>query len=529
MHWSVSTRLIAFTLVAAAGIGATSWLGLQAAHDGEEHLGAVVQSGAMLKNQLLADMLHDGIRGDVMVALLAEDAAGRAAAEVELRDHGTSLRELVENNRALAEEGHADKELLARFEDTQREIDAYVKTSLEIVALAERSREDAIAALPSFEVAFSELEEPMEAVADAILAGSELSREQMSAGLKTAERNVSLAAAAAILALLAMGWTTSRSIRRPITEVSAAIDALAHLDLTHQCNTSGIVELEQMAGALNRATTSLCGALGAIADSVESLSGASEELSGASQRMTREASDTVQHAEAASGEASRVDQNIQTVSSCIAQMEATVQEIAKTSEDASQVAGVAVESAESARRTINELVRSSEEVAGIVRVINEIAEQTNLLALNATIEAARAGELGKGFAVVAGEVKELAKQTAEATEDISRRVQASQDGAAKATRSIGEIAEVIQKIHGMQSTTSAAIYEQATVTSEIGRSIGDAANESASIARRMKGVSHLAEETRGDLQTVAESATAVARNSTNLHDVVKRFRYTTSA
>ena len=206
-------------------------------------------------------------------------------------------------------------------------------------------------------------------------------------------------------------------------------------------------------------------------------------------------------------------------------METTVQEIAKTSEDASRVAGGAVESATVARKTISDLVKSSQEVAGIVRVINEIAEQTNLLALNATIEAARAGELGKGFAVVAGEVKELAKQTAEATEDISRRVQASQEGAAKATKSIEEIATVIQQIHAMQSTTSAAIYEQATVTSEIGRSIGEAAGDSASIATRLRGVSKLADDTRDDLATVASSASSVTRTSEDLRGVVQRFRY----
>ncbi|MEZ6018102.1 MAG: methyl-accepting chemotaxis protein [Planctomycetota bacterium] len=525
MRWSVTSRLVALSFISALGLVTAATFGLRGATDSAEHLSDVVDSGSLLKNQLLADMQHDGIRGDVLLALLATDSGEWKEAKDAVVARGKQLNDYVSENRALAEAGQGSRELLGRFQDTQREIDNYVKAAVELVEVAGRSREEAIAQMGAFNDAFTALEDPMEALADMIQSGSDQSREEAVAATQQAWSNVMLSALVAFGALLFVGWATRRAILAPLAEVRSGVEALVRLDLTYECKAHGLVEMEDMGRSVTSATAILRETLATMAAAVDALGHSASDLTGASQRMTREATDTADQAQAASGEAGRVDESMQTVSSCVSQMETTVQEIAKTSEDASRVAGTAVESAEVARKTIGDLVKSSEEVAGIVRVINEIAEQTNLLALNATIEAARAGELGKGFAVVAGEVKELAKQTAEATEDISRRVQASQAGAIKATSSIEEIAGVIQQIHSMQSTTSAAIYEQATVTSEIGRSITDAASDSASIATRMKGVSKLADETRGDLEMVASSAGSVSRTSEELHTVVRRFRF----
>jgi methyl-accepting chemotaxis protein len=132
--------------------------------------------------------------------------------------------------------------------------------------------------------------------------------------------------------------------------------------------------------------------------------------------------------------------------------------------------------------TLNQLGSSSAEIGNVIKVITGIAEQTNLLALNATIEAARAGELGKGFAVVATEVKELAQETAKATEDVSLRIQAIQADSTRAVEAIAQIGGTVGQINELQATIAAAVEEQTAAAAEIDRNIGVAARGSRDIA-----------------------------------------------
>src|SRR3712207_4671236 len=163
-------------------------------------------------------------------------------------------------------------------------------------------------------------------------------------------------------------------------------------------------------------------------------------------------------------------------------MGASINEIAQNAAEAARVAGTAVQAAEETTRTVSKLGVSSQEIGEVVKTITSIAEQTNLLALNATIEAARAGEAGKGFAVVANEVKELAQETAKATEDIARRVDAIQADTAGATTAISGIAGIISQINDFQLTIASAVEEQGATTAEMNRSVSEAATGSGEIA-----------------------------------------------
>src|SRR6202166_1835556 len=148
-------------------------------------------------------------------------------------------------------------------------------------------------------------------------------------------------------------------------------------------------------------------------------------------------------------------------------MSVTIGEIAKNATEAAKIAGEAVEAAEAANQTVGRLGESSIEIGKVIEVITSIAQQTNLLALNATIEAARAGEAGKGFAVVANEVKELAKQTAKATEDISQRIRNIQGNTKDAMQAIEMIGTVINKVSQIAGTIAAAVEEQDATTNEM--------------------------------------------------------------
>jgi methyl-accepting chemotaxis protein len=205
-------------------------------------------------------------------------------------------------------------------------------------------------------------------------------------------------------------------------------------------------------------------------------------------------------------------------------MTASISEIARNATDAAQVAGQAVQNAHTASATMTTLGRSSEEVGNVIKVITSIAEQTNLLALNATIEAARAGEAGKGFAVVASEVKDLAQETAKATEEIGQRIVAIQNDIGSAVTAITDISQVIARIDQFQTTIAAAVEQQTATTQEIGRNIAEAATGATDIARNIVGVASASETTTEGVGQSQVATAEVARMSTELQQLASQFR-----
>jgi methyl-accepting chemotaxis protein len=175
--------------------------------------------------------------------------------------------------------------------------------------------------------------------------------------------------------------------------------------------------------------------------------------------------------------------------------------------------------------TVAKLGESSAEIGNVVKVITSIAQQTNLLALNATIEAARAGEAGKGFAVVANEVKELAKQTAKATEDISRKIEAIQTDTKGAVEAIGKIGQIINQINDLQNTIASAVEEQTATTGEIGRNVVEAAKGSNEIAHNITGVAQAAQSTTEGASETKRAADDLSRMANDLQRLVGQFKF----
>ena len=259
-----------------------------------------------------------------------------------------------------------------------------------------------------------------------------------------------------------------------------------------------------------------------VAKISQNLASASAELSATSQHMSANAEETSTQASVVSASVQQVSTSLQTVATGSEEMSASIREIAKNAHESAKIANSAVKVAEETNAIVTKLGDSSTEIGQVIKVITSIAQQTNLLALNATIEAARAGEAGKGFAVVANEVKELAKQTAKSTEDISRKIEAIQDDTHNAVAAIGQITNVIQQVNDISNTIATAVEEQNATTNEMARNIGEAAKGSGEIASNINGVAEAAKSTTEGAGDCLKSAEALARMSSELHDLVQQ-------
>lgn len=261
-----------------------------------------------------------------------------------------------------------------------------------------------------------------------------------------------------------------------------------------------------------------------VADKAQFLATASEQLTAVSQQMGSRATETSQQATRVSAASEQVSQGIGSVAASAEEMNASIKEIARNATEAARMAATAVGVAQQTTQTVNKLGESSVQIGKVIKVITSIAQQTNLLALNATIEAARAGEAGKGFAVVATEVKELAKQTAAATEDISQKIEAIQNDTRGVVQAITQIGEIIKQINDYQNTTASAVEEQTATTNEIARSANEAAMGGNEIARNITSVSEAARHTAQGAADTLESARELTKLAADLNLVVEQFQ-----
>jgi methyl-accepting chemotaxis protein len=316
-----------------------------------------------------------------------------------------------------------------------------------------------------------------------------------------------------------------------IGEMAAAIDVFKRNAAERQRLEVEAAEVKersaaQRSAAMKKLADEFEAAVGGIVGNVSAASTQLESAAGALTKSAETARELTTTVASASEESST---NVRSVATATEQLAASVGDVARHVQQSSAIAGEAVKQAQATDARIGALSQAAARIGDVVKLITAIAEQTNLLALNATIEAARAGEAGKGFAVVAQEVKQLAAQTAKATEEIRSQIASMQSTTEDSVGAIKEIGATIARISEIAGTIAAAVDAQGATAREIGRSVGEAMKGSDEVSRNITVVSSGASETREASSQVFTSAQALASQSNHLKREVEKFLGTVRA
>ena len=482
---------------------------------------ALVVTSHAIRNHLEADMMHEGLEADVYLALYRAEAdpGQRTATLAKLHQDVATFQTALARNDSLPLSPVAR----AALAEVRPALEEYVQLAEAITSLAFSDLRQARTRLPAFDAAFEHLETAQEHVSDALQADVADTEAQSLAASRKAKIMVILLVLVAVGVWLGIELRAKQRLSAGVEHLEQVMRRAAEGDLSARSSARGNAMIESLGEAVNRLLGTTSTTITGVTETAATLTATAETLTSVSTTMAGAAEQTSAQANAVSGLTESVAGNLGTVSAASEQMTSSISEIAKNASSAAQVASDAVIAASDADQTMARLGAASETIGEVVKAITSIAEQTNLLALNATIEAARAGEAGKGFAVVANEVKELAKQTAHATEDITRRIAAIREDTRSAVDVIGRIGKIVGDISAAQTTIASAVEEQTATTAEINRNLTEAAAGAGAIRQNTAGVAQAAGETTQAADQTRRAAQELVDQAASLQTLVAQF------
>ncbi|WP_370247443.1 methyl-accepting chemotaxis protein [Nocardioides sp.] len=476
--WSVGRRLTALSGAGALGIlviGGAAWVAVGGIRS-DTAVATQISDGRTLMTTLAERATE--MRVDVYDTVLV--GASREA----FTTHEQEAKDLVGQMRQLDLDEHNTTQvetIAGEFDTVASQYDAFL-TRAQAQPVAARQELATVGEISDA------LEQQIAASLDDFAMDRGVSQDAVSGSIDRLRLIVALVGGLCLAALLGLGLIISRSITRPLTSVTRAFGAFARGDLTQQVAEDASAELGDLQRSLNSSLSAVASVVSTVTESTDQVAAAAVQLSASSQQIAAGAEETSVQASVVSNAAEEVSANVQTIYEGSEQMSASIVEISQSAIEASRVAHEAVSVVERTHGEVARVGQSSQEIGNVVQMITSIAEQTNMLALNATIEAARAGEAGRGFAVVANEVKDLAQETAKATDDIVRRVQTIQADSERAVSAMGEVLTIITAISNHQMTIAAAVEEQTATTSEMNRILDAASTGAGEIAHNISGV-----------------------------------------
>ncbi|MEM8813331.1 MAG: HAMP domain-containing methyl-accepting chemotaxis protein [Pseudomonadota bacterium] len=462
-------------------------------------------------------------------------------ASLEFSDAGTALATLMR--------GVRDPESRRAADEAKTNLQTYVKAFDRLVT---HTKERNALVQNSLDVIGPQIAETVESVKAGVTSVQDTLGPQAVARIKTNELIVSVLAIGSIAIALLFAFGISRMISVPIRAMVGAMQALAdgklettvpaldHRDEVGsmakavQVFKDNAIERRRLEGQtaeeanaraerqkriddlINGFQTEVEGLLSSVADNMASMQNTAEGLTQIADRTAEEARGAASASEEASG-------NVQTVASASEELGASIQEISQHVVRAMEVVSTATHSAQSTNQQVASLAEAARKIGDVVNLISDIAEQTNLLALNATIEAARAGEAGRGFAVVASEVKQLAEQTAKATDEISSQISGIQSSTSDAATAIEGIAATMDEVNTFTTNIATAVEEQEAATREISRNAQEAASGTSNVSRSVTGVNDAVDQTRNSAAEMRQVSATTTESSESLKTAVGRF------